>query len=130
MTQRNGRPPGTNRGTGPQRDAAKASDAFTVAQNGDVDVDAGGLCPPRLGAVTGFPSQGTDSRVRADDVVMTQAARRIALHHRLVRMRRWSRELDRLLSPPDPWEFSESICWDDHALGWAERDARGRELAA
>jgi len=39
---------------------------------------------------------------RAPDHVRTRHARRIRLHHVLVRRRRWSKKLDRLLSPADP----------------------------
>jgi hypothetical protein len=59
------------------------------------------------------------------------AVRRLRLHHTLVRRRRFSRELVRLLSPPpDPWELSEPIVWDQLALGVPEREYRGEELRA
>lgn len=34
------------------------------------------------------------------DLVLTRHARCLALHHRLVRRRRWSKELDALIGPP------------------------------
>jgi hypothetical protein len=66
-------------------------------------------------------------------VGLTPAARRVLLHHRLRRHRRYSRELDRLLVPPDPWTWSAAvgaIDWDDFARGVVERDRGGRELLA
>jgi hypothetical protein len=47
---------------------------------------------------------------READAVTTRHARRIALHHRLVRRRRWSKELDALLIPSDPWARSCPLC--------------------
>lgn len=44
---------------------------------------------------------------RAAGIVMTRNARRIRLHHVLVRRRRWSKELDRLLAA-DPWSYAEA----------------------
>lgn len=67
---------------------------------------------------------------RGTDLVLTSAARRIALHHRFRRRRRWSAELDRLLTPPSPWDFSTPINWTDMTLGVPERERAGADLAA
>jgi hypothetical protein len=64
------------------------------------------------------------------DLVLTPAARRIALHHRLRRRPRWTAELDRLLTPVDPWDHAMPLDWALTATAIGERAAAGRDLAA
>ncbi len=63
------------------------------------------------------------------DLVLTRHARRLRLHHVLVRRRRWMNALDDLIAV-DPWDFSEPIDWSLTATTFGERERAGRDLAA
>lgn len=57
------------------------------------------------GAQSGTATAATATTIVAStaDIIRTRHARRIRLHHVLVRRRRWSKALGCILIPADPW---------------------------